>query len=134
LAVGGAFAHGDPPPREPRHFFRRQQRRGGSPRHCRRDQHGAAIRLAASQTFARLAVRWRLRREAGAGPENGAAGPAGRIRAPPRLYAAAAVAHWAMRPAAVAGTLPLLRCFPRVLSWGARLSGKATRVVTPQRD
>jgi hypothetical protein len=48
----------------------------------------------------------------------------------PRLFAAAAVAHWAMRPAVVAGTLPWLRWFPTFLSWGARLSGKATRVVT----
>jgi hypothetical protein len=47
----------------------------------------------------------------------------------PRLRAAEAVAAWAMRPAAVAGALPLLRCFPAVLSWGARLSGKARRVV-----
>ncbi len=48
----------------------------------------------------------------------------------PRLYASALVAHWAMRPVAVAGALPLLRCFPGLLTWGARLSGKATRVVT----
>jgi flavin-dependent dehydrogenase len=48
----------------------------------------------------------------------------------PRLYAAAAVAHWAMRPALVAGSLPLLCCFPGLLSWGARLSGKATQVVS----
>ncbi len=47
----------------------------------------------------------------------------------PRLYASMVVAHWAMRPAAVASTLPLLRCFPGLLTWGARLSGKATRVV-----
>jgi flavin-dependent dehydrogenase len=47
----------------------------------------------------------------------------------PRLYAAAAVAHWAMRPAAVAASLPLLRRFPGLLTWGARLSGKATRAV-----
>jgi flavin-dependent dehydrogenase len=47
----------------------------------------------------------------------------------PRLYAAAGVAHWAMRPAAVAGALPLLRRWPRLLTWGARLSGKATAVV-----
>jgi flavin-dependent dehydrogenase len=47
----------------------------------------------------------------------------------PRLYTAAVVAHWAMRPAAVGGIVPLLHCFPAVLSWGARLSGKATRLV-----
>jgi flavin-dependent dehydrogenase len=47
----------------------------------------------------------------------------------PRVYAAAAVAHWAMRPATVACALPLLHCLPGLLSWGARLSGKASRVV-----
>jgi flavin-dependent dehydrogenase len=44
----------------------------------------------------------------------------------PRLYAAAALAHWALRPAAVAGVLPLIRRFPLLLTWGARWSGKAT--------
>jgi 2-polyprenyl-6-methoxyphenol hydroxylase-like FAD-dependent oxidoreductase len=47
----------------------------------------------------------------------------------PRLRAAAAFAHWAMRPAAVAAALPLVRTFPAILGWGARLSGKTTRVV-----
>jgi flavin-dependent dehydrogenase len=47
----------------------------------------------------------------------------------PRLRAAAAFAHWAMQPTAVAASLPLLRTFPTVLGWGARLSGKATRVI-----
>jgi 2-polyprenyl-6-methoxyphenol hydroxylase-like FAD-dependent oxidoreductase len=47
----------------------------------------------------------------------------------PRLFAAAAIAHWAMRPAAVGGTLPLLGRFPHLLTWGARLSGKASRII-----
>jgi hypothetical protein len=47
----------------------------------------------------------------------------------PRLHAAAAVAHWAMRPAPVACALPLLHCLPALLTWGARLSGKAAQVV-----
>jgi flavin-dependent dehydrogenase len=47
----------------------------------------------------------------------------------PRIRAAALFAHWAMRPAAVATTLPLLRAFPGILGLGARLSGKATSVV-----
>jgi hypothetical protein len=47
----------------------------------------------------------------------------------PRLYASEALAQWAMRPAAVAGALPLLRRFPGLFLWAARLSGKATRVV-----
>jgi len=44
----------------------------------------------------------------------------------PRIHAAALIAHWAMRPAAVACVLPLLRLFPAVLTAGARFSGKAT--------
>jgi pimeloyl-ACP methyl ester carboxylesterase len=47
------------------------------------------------------------------------------------LDAAAAVANWAQRPGLVAATLPFLRQFPSLLTWGARLSGKA-RVVVPQ--
>ena len=42
-----------------------------------------------------------------------------------RIRAAAAVAHWAMHPAAVRATLPLVRRCPSLLTWGARLSGKA---------
>ena len=47
----------------------------------------------------------------------------------PRLHASSALAHWAMRPAAVALVLPVLRRLPSVLAWGARWSGKATEVV-----
>jgi flavin-dependent dehydrogenase len=43
----------------------------------------------------------------------------------PRIHAAALIAHWAMRPAAVACVLPLLRMFPGALTVGARFSGKA---------
>lgn len=43
----------------------------------------------------------------------------------PRIHAAACIAHWAMRPAAVTCALPLLRLFPSVLTAGARWSGKA---------
>jgi menaquinone-9 beta-reductase len=46
----------------------------------------------------------------------------------PRIRSAAAVAHWAMRPNAVVATLPLLRNCPPLLTWGARLSGKATQI------
>ena len=48
----------------------------------------------------------------------------------PRLRAAAVYAHWAMRPAAVRAAMPLLRAFPSLLRWGARLSGKASRIVS----
>ncbi len=43
----------------------------------------------------------------------------------PRIRAAALIANWAMRPAAVACVLPLLRLFPGALTVGARFSGKA---------
>jgi len=49
----------------------------------------------------------------------------------PRIHAAALIAHWAMRPLTVACALPLLRLFPRVLTAGARLSGKATSANRP---
>ncbi|HVC93883.1 MAG TPA: FAD-dependent monooxygenase [Pirellulales bacterium] len=42
-----------------------------------------------------------------------------------RIRAAAAVAHWAMHPAAVRAALPLVRRCPSLLTWGARRCGKA---------
>ncbi len=48
-----------------------------------------------------------------------------------RIHAAAAIAHWAMRPAAVAMALPLLNAFPAVLTEGARTSGKVTTICSP---
>ncbi|HEV7225519.1 MAG TPA: NAD(P)/FAD-dependent oxidoreductase [Pirellulales bacterium] len=42
----------------------------------------------------------------------------------PRIHAAASIAQWAMRPAAVQASLPVIRRCPRVLTWGARCSGK----------
>jgi flavin-dependent dehydrogenase len=47
----------------------------------------------------------------------------------PRLRSAAFFAHWAMRPRAVAIAQPFLRSWPAILSFGARLSGKAMRIV-----
>lgn len=46
----------------------------------------------------------------------------------PRIRTAAGVAQWAMRPRLVAGAVPLIRRWPALLTWGARLSGKATTV------
>ena len=46
-----------------------------------------------------------------------------------RIRAAAAFAHLAMRPHATAAALPLIQRFPRMLTWGARLSGKTMQVV-----
>lgn len=42
----------------------------------------------------------------------------------PRIRAAAAFAHPSMRPRATDLLLPLVRRFPAILTWGARLSGK----------
>ena len=49
----------------------------------------------------------------------------------PRIHAAAVIAHWAMRPQAVACVSPLLRMFPGVLTAGARLSGKTATMNRP---
>jgi len=46
-----------------------------------------------------------------------------------RIRAAAAFAHLAMQPKAALAA-PLLKLFPDVLTWGAKLSGKAKEVVT----
>ena len=48
-----------------------------------------------------------------------------------RIHAAAVIAHWAMRPAAVALTLPLLSAFPAMLTEGARASGKVAAICSP---
>jgi flavin-dependent dehydrogenase len=42
-----------------------------------------------------------------------------------RIRTAAVVAHWAMRPALVNTSLPLLRALPALLTWGAYHSGKS---------
>jgi flavin-dependent dehydrogenase len=47
----------------------------------------------------------------------------------PRLIAAAAVARWAMSPRLMASSLPIFRKFPALLTWGAAVTGKSTRVV-----
>jgi flavin-dependent dehydrogenase len=46
-----------------------------------------------------------------------------------RMLLSSMVAHWAMRPCAVACGLPMLNAFPPLLTWFARLSGKAYRVL-----
>jgi flavin-dependent dehydrogenase len=48
-----------------------------------------------------------------------------------RIRAAAVIAHWAMRPAAVRLTLPVLSAFPAMLTEGARTSGKVTAICSP---
>ena len=48
-----------------------------------------------------------------------------------RIHAAALVAHWAMHPAAVSLTVPLLRAFPRMLTASARQTGKVSALCSP---
>ena len=48
-----------------------------------------------------------------------------------RIHAATVVAHWAMHPAAVSLTVPLLRAFPRVLTASARQTGKVSALCSP---
>jgi flavin-dependent dehydrogenase len=45
-----------------------------------------------------------------------------------RIAASQVIAQWAMRPAAVAGVLPLLRFFPAFLTWAATRTGKVKQV------
>jgi flavin-dependent dehydrogenase len=48
-----------------------------------------------------------------------------------RIHAAAVIAHWAMHPAVVSLTVPLLRAFPLVLTAGARQTGKVSALCSP---
>lgn len=52
----------------------------------------------------------------------------------PRLWAAAIIANWAMRPSAVACLVPWLRLLPFTLTLGARWSGKASGMVERMRE
>ncbi len=47
----------------------------------------------------------------------------------PRLRTASVLAQWATRQTTVHLSLPVLRWFPRILYWGAKMSGKATAFV-----
>ena len=48
-----------------------------------------------------------------------------------RIRTAAVIAQWAMRPAAVAMTVPFVRAFPFVLTESARQTGKVTALCSP---
>jgi flavin-dependent dehydrogenase len=45
-----------------------------------------------------------------------------------RIRAASTIAHWAMCPRLVFAALPLIRLHPALLTWAARLTGKATQI------
>lgn len=50
----------------------------------------------------------------------------------PRIRASAAIAHWCMRPAAVASTKAFLRLFPALLGLGASFGGKRSGSLEPE--
>jgi 2-polyprenyl-6-methoxyphenol hydroxylase-like FAD-dependent oxidoreductase len=92
---------------------------------------GISMALQGAWVLARLLTAWRqegARQEALAGVGSRYA-RVWRRRFGPRLRVSSAVAHWAMRPGPVAWALPLLNRLPGILSWGARLSGKASQMV-----
>jgi flavin-dependent dehydrogenase len=49
----------------------------------------------------------------------------------PRIIAATAIAQWAMRPAVVERTLPLLRALPALMTLAARSTGKVSPICSP---
>ena len=47
----------------------------------------------------------------------------------PRLIASEIIARWAMSPRLMSASIPILRRCPAILTWGAAVSGKSTRVI-----
>jgi flavin-dependent dehydrogenase len=92
---------------------------------------GISMAMQSAWLLARRLIAWRERKgdvsELHAVGDNYAA--AWRRAFAGRLRASRAIAHWAMRPAAVRAALPLLHCFPSLLTVGACASGKARVVV-----
>jgi menaquinone-9 beta-reductase len=92
---------------------------------------GISIALQSAWLLARSLIAWRCN---GAAPGRLAVVAAAYADAwhkhfASRLQVSQAIAHWAMHPRLVAATVPLLRCFPALLNWSSRLSGKASRMV-----
>jgi hypothetical protein len=50
----------------------------------------------------------------------------------PRIRAASLLAQWAMTPAVVSPTLPLIRRFPSIITFVARLGGKEKLLVAEE--
>lgn len=92
---------------------------------------GISMAMQGAWLLTRLLIAWRRTGGRGQPPAGLGADYARQWRRcfAPRLRAASLIAHWAMRPTAVALSLPVLHCFPGLLTWGARFSGKATKVV-----
>jgi flavin-dependent dehydrogenase len=92
---------------------------------------GISMALQAGWLLAKRLIAWR--RDGGRSATLHAVGAdyakAWRASFAPRLAASSVLAHWAMRPAAVATVVPFLTRFPSLLTLAARLTGKATRVV-----
>jgi menaquinone-9 beta-reductase len=92
---------------------------------------GISMAVQSAWLLAEQLIRWRRQggQARGLGRVGQAYAGAWRRSFSMRLHASQAVAHWAMHPGAVASTLPAVRCFPSLLSWGAQWSGKTRRVV-----
>lgn len=92
---------------------------------------GISMAMQSAWLLTRRLTRWRqLDGDPRSLPEvGGAYARAWRGAFVPRLTASVALAQWAMRTSTLGASLPLVRRWPRLLTWGARWSGKATRVV-----
>lgn len=92
---------------------------------------GISMAMQSSWLLAERLIHWK---KSGAGVRaldrvNATYSAAWRRHFAPRIHASTVIAHWAMKKDAVRAVLPLLEWFPAVLTWGARFSGKARRVV-----
>jgi len=88
---------------------------------------GISMAMQSAWLLAQQLIPWR---QAGASPDDlhklkTAYAAAWRRAFASRLHVSAVLAHWAMRPAAVASVLPLVQKCQSILTWGARWSGKA---------
>jgi flavin-dependent dehydrogenase len=93
---------------------------------------GISIALQSSWLLCRRLIWWKRHEgtSAGLGRLARAYGADWRRHFAPRLYLSGLVAQWAMRPGLVNTVVPLLQCCPPLLTWFARLSGKAHGIMT----
>ncbi len=92
---------------------------------------GISMAMQSSWLLSRLLIDWRRQSGRRADlPRVGRQYAASWRRAfAPRLHTSQVLAEWAMRPTLVASVLPLVWGFPAVMTWVARLTGKAVPVV-----
>ncbi len=91
---------------------------------------GISMAMQSAWLLCRLLIDWR--RDSGKPPDLALVGrrysSAWRHAFAGRLHASRLLAEWAMRPTLVAGAMPLVSCFPGIMTWIARVSGKATPI------